>query len=206
LRERRIHTVGQLARVGEAALVALLGESTGRHLHALAHNRDPRPVVTGRRNGSMGAQCALGGGPHSAARIDATLAALVDRVTRRMRAAGQPGRTVTLRLRFADFTRATRSRSLPQATAQTRAVLEVARGLLADAQPLIGERGLTLVGVAVGNLDHDGALQMELPFDGPADQLDVALDTVRARFGSSSVRRAASLGHDLGPMAPLLSD
>ena len=90
---------------------------------------------------------------------------------------------------------------------QTRAILETARALLREARPLIDERGLTLVGVAVGNLDSDGAVQLELPFDvAVEDSLDTALDAVRDRFGSSSVTRAASLGRDLNPSVPILPD
>ena len=207
LRERHILTVGHVARVGEAALVAMLGPHSGRHLHALAHNHDSRRVNTGHRRGSIGAQCALGRRERPFEEIEATLAALVDRVTRRMRSAHRAGRTITLRLRFGDFTRVTRSRSLLKATMQTRAVLETARALLREAKPLIDERGLTLVGVAVGNLDSDGSVQLELPFDLPVDDsLDTALDAVRDRFGSSSVKRAASMGHDLNPSVPILPD
>jgi DNA polymerase-4 len=206
LRERGIGTVGQVARLGEAALVSMLGIASGRHLHALAHNHDPRPVLVGRRRGSIGSQRALGRRPRSAADIEAVLAGLVDRVTRRMRAAGRPGRTVVLRLRFADFSRATRSQTLPWPTAQTRAVLDAARALLAAAMPMIEGRGLTLVGVAVGNLEH-GPVQPELPFErGADDDLDAALDAVRDRFGSSAVTRATLLGRDGGAQVPLLPD
>jgi DNA polymerase-4 len=208
LRERHIHTVGHVARVGEAALVSMLGPHAGRHLHALAHNRDPRRVRVGHRRGSIGSQCALGRRPRPFAEVEATLAALVDRVTRRMRAAGRAGRTVTLRLRFADFSRATRSRSMLKATMQTRAVLDTALRLLRENRALVAERGLTLVGVAVSNLDSDGNVQLELPFDtGPdTDRLDTALDAVRDRFGGTAVTRAASLGRDLNPSVPILSD
>lgn len=207
LRERHIHTVGHVARIGEAALVTMLGAHAGRHLHALAHNRDPRRVRVGHRRGSIGSQCALGRRPRPFAEIDATLAALVDRVTRRMRAAHRAGRTVTLRLRFADFTRATRSRRMLTATMQTRAILETARALLHENRPLIAERGLTLVGVAVSNLDGDGAVQLELPFGAADDdRLDGALDAVRDRFGGRAVTRAASLGQDLNPSVPILPD
>jgi DNA polymerase-4 len=208
LHERQIRTVGQVARVGEAALVAMLGAHAGRHLHALAHNHDPRRVRVGHRRGSIGSQCALGRRPRPFAEIEATLAALVDRVTRRMRGAKRAGRTVTLRLRFGDFSRATRSHSLLKATMQTRAILETARGLLTEARPLIAERGLTLVGIAVSNLDTDGYVQLELPFDGPDDDspLDSALDAVRDRFGGTAVTRAVNLGQDLNPAVPILSD
>jgi DNA polymerase-4 len=207
LHERRIRTVGQVARVGEAALIAMLGGHAGRHLHALAHNHDPRRVRVGQRRGSIGSQCALGRRPRPFTEVEATLAALVDRVTRRMRGANRAGRTVTLRLRFADFTRATRSRSLLKATMQTATVLQTARALLAEARPLIAERGLTLVGIAVSNLDSDGYVQLELPFDGPDESpLDSALDAVRDRFGGKSVTRAVNLGQDLSPSVPILSD
>src|SRR5213076_1231818 len=135
------------------ALVSMLGQASGRHLHALAHNRDPRPVRVGRRRGSIGSQRALGRSPRSPDAVDAVLVGLVDRVTRRMRTARRVGRTVVLRLRFDDFSRASRSHTLPQATAHTQTILATARGLLASALPLIERQGLTLVGVAVANLD-----------------------------------------------------
>ena len=208
LREHQIHTVGHVARIGEAALVTMLGAHAGRHLHALAHNHDPRRVRVGHRRGSIGSQCALGRRARPYAEIDATLAALVDRVTRRMRAASRAGRTVTVRFRFGDFTRATRSRSMLKATMQTRAILQTARVLLAENRSLVEERGLTLIGVAVSNLDGDGNVQLELPFEAApdTDRLDSALDAVRDRFGGKAVTRAASLGRDLNPSVPILSD
>jgi DNA polymerase-4 len=206
LHERRIATVGQVARLGEAYLVSVLGRAAGRHLHALAHNRDPRPVVVGRRRRSMGAQRAIGRGPHPVPELEAALAGLVDRVSRRMRAAGRTGRTITLRLRFDDYTRATRSHTLPRASSHTTVLLDAARKLLAAALPLIAERGVTLIGVAVGNLDGDGE-QLMLPLDAPDDGgLDSALDAVRDRFGSSAVTRAALLGRGEGFTVPLLPD
>jgi len=207
LRQRGITTVGEVARLGEEALVSLLGRGSGRHLHALAHNDDPRSVRVGRRRGSIGSQRALGRSPRSSEAIDATVVALVDRVTRRMRAAGRVGRTVVLRLRFADFTRATRSHTLARATARTRTVLATVRVLVSTAMPMIERRGLTLVGVAVANLDDDGATQLVLPFEGHDDAaLDDALDEVRDRFGSGAVTRAVLLGRHEGLSPPLLAD
>ncbi len=207
LRHRGITTVGEVARVAEAALVSMLGPASGRHLHALAHNRDPRPVQVGRRRRSIGSQCALGRSPTAPDAVDAVVVALVDRVTRRMRAAGRVGRTVALRLRFDDFSRATRSHTLSQATAQTQAILTTVRGLLTAAQPMIEHQGLTLVGVAVGNLDDDRAVQLALPFDRRgASALDAALDDVRDRFGSTAVTRAVLLGRNPGLAVPLLPD
>ncbi|MDO3705018.1 DNA polymerase IV [Micromonospora sp. C28SCA-DRY-2] len=206
LRERGIRTVGQVARLGEATLVSLLGAGAGRHLHALAHNRDPRPVQVGRRRASMGAQHALGGQPHSPADLDAVLAGLVDRVTRRMRAATRTGRTVTLRLRFADYSRATRSHTLPKATADTQPLLAAARALLRAALPEIDRRGITLLGVSVANLDG-GHVQLSLPFErDPGAELDAAVDAVRDRFGSAALTRAVLLGRETGPEMPRLPD
>jgi DNA polymerase-4 len=186
----------------------MLGRAAGRHLHALAHNRDPRPVRVGRRRGSIGSQCALGRKRRSPEAVDAVLIGLIDRVTRRMRTAGRSGRTVMLRLRFDDFSRASRSHTLPQATAETRAILDAARDLLTDAQPLIRRQGLTLVGVSVANLQNDDdGLQLVLPLDRQdTTPLDAALDAVRERFGPNAVTRAVLLGRDQGLVVPLLPD
>jgi DNA polymerase-4 len=202
-----IETVGQVARLDEGTLVAMVGRAAGRHLHALAHNRDPRRVHPGRRRRSIGSQRALGRGPKSHDGIDADLVGLVDRVARRLRSAGRLGRTVVLRLRFDDFSRATRSRTLPEATAHTGTILAAARGLLATAMPMIERNGLTLIGVTVANLDDAGELQLGLEVDGRTGMaLDAALDEVRDRFGSSSVTRAVLLGRNQGPSVPLLPD
>ena len=207
LHGRGVTTVGEVAGLGEATLVAILGRAVGRHLHALAHNHDPRPVVVGRRRRSVGAQHSLGMRGRPAHAVDPEVVALVDRVTRRLRAAGRVGRTVVLRLRFDDFSRATRSHTLPRATAHTRTILAAVRGLLAATLPAIGGRPLTLVGVAVANLDDDSAVQLALPFDAHAgDALDAALDGVRERFGSGAVTRALLLGHRGGLSVPLLPD
>jgi DNA polymerase IV len=206
LRARGIGSVGDVAHVPEAALVAMLGRASGRHLCALAHNRDPRPVQGRRRRRSMGAQHALGRWPKSAAELDAVVVELIDRVTRRMRAGDRTGRTVMLRFRFDDFTRATRSHSLDRATAATTPILAVARGLLRLVMPMIERRGITLVGISVGNLDDDTA-QLTLPFDRVAGgALDVVVDDVRDRFGAAAVTRAVLLGRDPVLSVPLLPD
>jgi len=207
LRDHGIATVGEVAWLDEGELVSLLGRASGRHLYALAHNRDPRPVRVGRRRGSIGSQRALGRSPKSPEAVDAALVGLVDRVTRRMRKAGRAGRTVVLRLRFDDYSRATRSYTLPHATAHTETILATARGLLAAAMPMIERQGLTLIGVAVANLDGDDALQLMLPLDRRSDgALDRALDEVRERFGINAVTRAVLLGRDQGLTVPLLPD
>jgi DNA polymerase IV len=198
-----VATVGEVAASDESALVAMLGRGVGSQLYALAHNRDRRRVQTGRRRGSIGAQCALGRSRRSLEAVDAVLVGLVDRVTRRMRKAHRVGRTVVLRLRFADFSRATRSYTLPCPTSETQAILATARWLLAAATPTIEREGLTLVGVTVANLDDDRAVQ--LAFRG-LYALDTALDEIRERYGTAAITRAVLLGRDTGLVVPLLPD
>ena len=202
LRARGIETVGQVAWLEEDELVRLLGRASGRHLFALAHNRDPRRVRVGRRRGSIGSQSA---GRRSPRELDPVLVGLVDRVTRRMRKAGRSGRTVVLRLRFDDFSRATRSLTLPYATFHTETVLVAARSLLASALPLIEHQGSTLIGIAVTNLDDSP--QLVLPLERKArSALDAAVDEVRERFGSRALTRGVLLGRDPGFTVPLLPD
>ncbi|QXV58027.1 DNA polymerase IV [Amycolatopsis sp. TNS106] len=207
LRERGVTTVGQMEGFGEKELVRMLGRGVGTHLHALSHNDDPRRVQTGRRRRSIGAQHALGSRPRSPAELDAILLTLADRLARRLRAAHRVCRTVVLRMRFADFTKATRSHTLMEATEQTGAIVAAARDLLVAARPLIDERGLTLIGLALTNLSKDDAIQLALPFGAkPRDALDATLDTVRDRFGSKSITRAVHLGQAERPWVPLLPD
>ena len=198
-----VRTVGELAALSESTLVAMLGQAMGRQLSALAHNRDFRRVEPGKRRGSIGSQRALGLGRHSPETIDATLVGIVDRITRRLRAARRVGRTVVLRLRFGDFERATRSHTLPFATANTQAILATARALLATATPLIERRGITLVGCSVATLEAERPRQLLL---GPEESLDAAVDAIRDRYGSAAITRAVLLGRDPGFSMPLLPD
>jgi DNA polymerase-4 len=156
----------------------------------------------------MGAQHALGRrSPRTWEALDASLVALVDRLGRRLRAARRVCRTIVLRLRFDDFSRATRSTTLSEATAQTQVLLATARGLLAAAMPLIRSRGITLIGVALANLGDDYAIQLALPFERDrSSSLDAALDDIRERFGSGAITRAVLLGRDTGISVPLLPD
>jgi DNA polymerase IV len=207
LGRRGIGTVGDVAELPETALVSILGPAAGRHLHALAHNRDPRPVQVGRRRRSIGSQRALGRAPKSPATLDATLVGLVDRLGRRLRAAHRVCRTVVLRLRFDDFSRATRSHTLADATADTETILTTARGLLELALPMIVNHGITLIGIALSNLADDTDFQLVLPFERqPAGALDASLDALRERFGSQAVTRAVLIGRDPGLSVPLLPD
>ena len=207
LHARGITTVRQVAELGETALVSMLGRGSGRHLHALAHNRDPRRVRTGQRRRSIGSQRALGWRPggKTPRELDATLVAIVDRLGRRLRAARRVCRTVMLRLRFDDSSRATRSYTLSEATAHTQTILVTARELLADALPLIERQGITLLGLSLGNLENDDAVQLALPLD-RRRAIDSTIDDVRDRFGTAAITRAVLLGRDEGFSPPMLPD
>ncbi|MGC7101920.1 DNA polymerase IV [Amycolatopsis lurida] len=207
LHSRGITTVAQVAELPEGRLVSMLGRASGHHLHALAHNRDPRPVRVGKRRGSIGSQRALGRRPRTAEDLDAILLGIVDRLGRRLRAAHRVCRTVVLRLRFADSSRATRSHTLPESTASTRVVLTVGRDLLAAAMPTIEKQGITLLGLTLANLDDENAIQLTLPFgQAPDGSLDATLDDLRTRYGATAVTRAVLLGKDQGIQVPLLPD
>jgi DNA polymerase-4 len=207
LHDRGITTVAEVAAISEAVLVGILGRAGGRQIHALAHNRDPRRVEVGRRRRSIGTQRAFGRRPKTAAQLDADLVALVDRLARRLRTAHRVCRTITLRLRFDDLTRGTRSHTIPEATADTARILSVARSLLQAAMPTILERGITLIGITFSNLDPDDAIQLALPLgERPSAALDGALDGVRDRFGSKAIGRAVLLGRSDGISVPLLPD
>jgi DNA polymerase-4 len=206
LRDRGITTVGQVARMAESALVAIVGRAAGRKLHALAHNRDPRPVKVGVRRRSMGTQHALGRRRRrSLEELDAILVGIVDRISRRLRAARRVCRTVVLRFRFDDFSRATRSHTLPHATQQTEPILAAARGLLAMAATTIERQGLTLLGITLTNLEDAAAVQLVLAFE-RRRAIDEALDSVRDRYGTTAITRAVLLGRDQGFSVPLLPD
>jgi DNA polymerase IV len=210
LRVHGIETVADVAELSESMLASLVGGGMGGRLYALSHNVDARRVTTGVRRRSVGAQRALGraGNSMSAAEVDAVVIGLIDRIASRMRAAGRTGRTVTLRLRFNDFGRATRSHTLPWATCSTHAMLGTARRLVAAAAPLIAERGLTLVGFAVSEIDRDGAEQLALPFTTRAEPaaVDAAVDQVRRRYGRSALTRGVLVGRDPGLEMPHLPD
>lgn len=206
-----IYTVAEVAELSESMLASLVGQAMGRQLYALSRNIDRRRVVTGVRRRSVGAQRALGraGNTMSLGELDAVVMSLIDRITARMRSAGRTGRTVVLRLRFNDFSRATRSRTLPWATSSTEAILSAARQLVASAAPVIAERGLTLVGFAVTDIARSGTEQLALPFSEAAIRplaIDATIDQVRRRYGKSAVIRAVLMGRDPGLEMPHLPD
>ena len=203
-----LRTAGDVATLDRSILIGILGPAAGRHLHAVVHGLTPERVVVARRRSSVGAQRALGRGPHRWDEVEAALLGLVDRVARRLRASERLASTVELRLRFDDFERCTRSRTLRHATSSTAQIAATAVALLTAEQRVIERRGITLVGVAVANLDRDSFFQPALALDGsaPDDGLDGALDTLADRFGSGSVRRASLLRRGEGWAAPQPED
>ncbi|MGW5311523.1 DNA polymerase IV [Nocardia thailandica] len=202
-----ITRVGQIAELGEDHLRAILGPGAARHLFALSWARDPRRVETGVRRRSIGAQRALGRRHRDPDDLPAFLDGLTDRLGRRLRAADRVCRTVVLRLRFDDFTRATRSQTLVTATDDTATLRAAARRLLDAAMPLVHERGITLIGLSLTNLDDADTMQLSLPLHPRAENtLDTTLDDLRRRFGSAAVTRAALLKRGEGLSVPLLPD
>ncbi|HEY6567201.1 MAG TPA: DNA polymerase IV [Actinomycetota bacterium] len=207
LHRRSIVTVADVAALGESALADIIGRAAGRHINALAHNRDPRRIDVGRRRRSIGTQRALGRRARAPETLDVDLIGLVDRLARRLRRAHRVSRTVTLRLRFDDFSQATRSRTLPEGTADTVELLTAGRVLLNAALPTIERRGITLIGITFSNLSGDDAVQMALPFDGASSAaLDPTLDGITKRFGTKAITRGVLLGRREGLQVPLLPD
>jgi DNA polymerase-4 len=146
----------------------LLGKQAGRYVHAAARGRDLRPVQPLRQPRSVSAQRVLGRATRSPGEIDAVVAVLVERVARRMARGRRAGRSVTLRVRFPDGTHTSRSHTMAYPACAAEQILSAARGLLAAAMPLVARRGITLVGVAVGDLDGgSGARQLALSLEPP---------------------------------------
>lgn len=206
-----IFTVEDLAHFPIERLAFVIGGGAARHLHELAWARDPRRIDTGRRRRSIGAQYAMGRGKHSPHDIDCTLVQLGERVAGRLRRGQRRCRTVVVRFRFADYSRATRSRTLPHATTETQVIVHTARDLVASLAPEIARRGLTLIGLSVTGFDTPSE-QLELPFDETGQPvrdstvLDATLDDLRSRFGTGAVMRATQLGRRQGVTVPVLPD
>ncbi|UFS61263.1 DNA polymerase IV [Subtercola endophyticus] len=202
-----ITTVGQLAELEASTAERVLGRASGAHLHALARLQDPRPVDTTRRRSSIGSQRALGSSTRTADELDVILTQIVDRLARHLRDGDRVCRTVVLRLRYGDFAKATRSRTVRSGSDRTAVLLAVAHELLAAAQPQITERGITLIGISLSQLARADSLTPELPIDWNDEaRLDTVLDAVRDRFGAASVSRAAQLGRDPGWSSPVLPE
>jgi DNA polymerase IV len=205
LAEAGVLTIGQLARTSPGSLESLLGHAVGQKLAALAWNRDPREIATHRRAQSAGAQSAFGKKPAERQIIQPTLRHLADRVGSRLRAKSRLGRTVSVRVRFADLRSVTRSITLPAPISATAILAEIAEelvlGVLADHPD---EQTISLLAISVSNLGEHSVLQLELPLGlvddarrpgskkGMAHWLaDRAVDTIRDRFGWEAIGYAS---------------
>jgi DNA polymerase-4 len=201
LNENGVTTIGQLAQTSARSLARLLGRALGEKLTALSWNRDPREIKTHRRAHSAGAQSAIGKKPAVERVFRPTLRHLADRVGSRLRAKSRPGRTVTVRVRFADLRSVTRSLTLPAPVSATAILAEIAeelvRGVLRD-HPR--EKTVSLLAISVSNLEKHAGVQLDLPL-GLADEerrpgtrrgaarwlADRAVDAIRDRFGWEAV-------------------
>ncbi|MCU1497112.1 MAG: dinB [Acidimicrobiales bacterium] len=203
-----VRTIGDLAELPESAVVGALGASSGRHLHALANAIDDRRVRPDQAPRSVGHEETFSRDHHRPESLRLELLRLGDAVATRLRAAGVAGRTITIKVRFGDFTTITRSATVATATDSAREVSRVARSLLDAVDPSPGVR---LLGLSVSGLD-DGAVR-QLSFDdlahptGSADapvaagsaewaKAEAAVDAIRARFGARSVGPASLAGPD----------
>jgi DNA polymerase-4 len=208
LNERGIYTIGQLAQMPGWSLQRVVGRAVGAKLTALAWNRDPRDIETRRRAHSAGAQSALGRKPAQPQVFRPVLRHLADRIATRLRAKSRPGRTVTVRVRFADLRAVTRSITLDAPIAATASLAEIAeelvRAALADYPH---ERNISLLGISVSQLERHWNVQLDLPL-GLDDEkrrpgskrgtarwtADRAVDKIRDRFGWEAVEYGSALG------------
>ncbi|MBV9221888.1 MAG: DNA polymerase IV, partial [Methylobacteriaceae bacterium] len=163
-------TIGQLAQMPGRSLEQLLGRAAGEKLAALAWNRDPRQIKPQRRAQSAGAQSAIGRKPAEERVYRPALLHLADRIATRLRAKSRPGRTVTVRVRFADLASVTRSLTLDQPISATVILAEIAeelvRAALADHPD---EKTISLLAISVSHLEEHTDLQLDLPL-GLADE------------------------------------
>jgi DNA polymerase-4 len=207
-----IRTIGDLAATPNRILEHLLGPAIGATLAARAANIDPRRIEGTHKMKSMGAQSALGRQRAEPQLVRATLGYLADRVAGRLRAAGQAGRTIHVRVRFAGLRSVTRSVTLPVAISTTLTITELATELAGNA--LVDhpqEREISLLAVSVSNLANEPGLQLVLPLGVGDDRhrvgsrlgsarwaADRSVDAVRARFGRAAVGYATVMFSDVG--------
>jgi DNA polymerase-4 len=201
LAELGVDTIGQLAKQPGWSLERLLGRAAGEKLSALAWNRDPREIRTRHRARSAGAQSALGKKPADEHIFRPTLRHLADRVASRLRAKSRPGRTVTVRVRFADLRSVTRSVTLDAPVSATAILAEVAEELVRKALAQHAqERTISLLAISVSHLEEQAQMQLDLPLGLEGEErrpgtrkgmarflADLAVDKIRDRFGWEAV-------------------
>ena len=199
-----LHTVGDIANTPLATLVRALGQATGAHLHALSWGRDERAVVAHEPDRSIGAEETFARDVDDAEVVLRELLRLSERTAGRLRTAGLAGRTVSLKVRFADFTTITRSRTLREATDVGQEIYATARGLF-EALGLDRAR-IRLVGVRVEQLADSDTAPRQLLLGERARgrrEAEQAADRAALRFGKGAVRPASLVrDEDPGPKGP----
>jgi DNA polymerase IV len=191
-----VTTVGDLADLPQGNLVAALGRSQGRHLHALANGHDPRVVEPERKMKSIGHEETFARDHHRRSTLERELVGFSDAVATRLRAQGVVGRTVQIKVRFGDFHTITRSSSLAVAVDDAPTLLHAAKALLDQVDPAPGVR---LLGLSVSGLSEAGARQLTLDdaVKGPGwQEAGRTVDEIRARFGSDAIGPAVLGGPD----------
>jgi len=187
-----VRTVGDLAALPETTVVHALGDAHGRHLHALAWGRDERPVEPDRAAKSIGHEETYAHDRYEPDVLRREAVRMGEAVAARLRELGQAGRTVTVKVRFADFQTITRSRTVAEPVDTGPAVAAVACELLDQIDPTPGVR---LLGVSASNLAPKEARQLSLDEAAPLwDDATLAVDEVRQRFGADAVGPASLVG------------
>jgi DNA polymerase-4 len=199
-----LRTVADLAHTRVETLKRALGDAAGEHLHSLAWGRDSRPVVPEHTEKSIGAEETFARDVDDPDVVLREILRLSERVAERVRAAEMVGKTVVLKVRFADFTTITRSRTLPEPTDVARVVYATAQRLY---QGLHLERArIRLVGVRVEGLVDAASGHHQLSWDEREQgwrEAERAMDRASARFGSGSVRPASLVEPSMRGEAPV---
>ncbi|MFI7597720.1 DNA polymerase IV [Actinoplanes sp. NPDC049681] len=187
-------TVGDLARAPLSMLRSAVGEASAAHLHELSWGRDPRRVVAGHEEKSIGAELTYDTDVTDPAVIRRSMLALADKVGARLRASGNVGRTVSIKIRFPDFRTVNRSRTVQTTTDVAREIFEISWALFQALRP--GEP-IRLVGIRVEGLAAAATASRQLTLGEPERgwrEAEAAADAVAARFGRSIVGPASLLG------------
>ena len=199
-----VETVGDLASLPEAAVIAALGTASGRQLHRLANGVDDRPVAVDRPPRSISHEETFARDLHVVGELEAQATRLADAVARRLRTSGLQARTITLKLRFGDFKTITRSVTLPDPTDGTRDLVAAARELLSqiDVAP-----GVRLLGVGASGLVETSTRQLSFE-DEPRlhEAAEHVTDRIRDRFGASAIGPAAAIRDGNGMRSPSDAD
>ncbi len=180
-----VETVGELAAVPRATLETRLGAALGMHLHQLANGIDNRSVSPGGEAKSVSVEETYDRDLRETADMHDALLALCDRLSARLNASGIAGRTITIKVRFGDFTTLTRSATLAGPVDHTPDLWDGARDLFARLD--VAGRGIRLLGVGLTSLVPRSSPR-QLSMDNPGrEAASVAAEKVRQRFGADAV-------------------